>query len=334
MKLIGPSFRLCSLLLPFLLPVNSTFALDGSNSKSRGTEQKKRTGVSVTLSQNPFGDDATLNARLNLIDRAFRSLRWFSEQRVELKDGVHTSYLISDSIIQAMALSPERTETLNALFRERSERHTKNLEPLNSQRMRERDLKAQELGFPTKLLVHVSVPELPKEEVAKRLVAYEAAEIQAEQEMLEKLKKLLSRSELSRIADCWLESNRLYTPFAKFWLELTDDQVAKIRTASYEKLKFEYQVREAITSSKIEDYNEALVSDPIWFDHTFLPYSFLNVDQFKKAKWTMKRIREVDSFDARIKSLKGADSLAAKSELRILGTLYEEGRRQELLNRK
>ena len=332
MILIGSSLRLYALFLPVLIPVQSTFALDGSNSKGRGTEQKKRTGVSFTLSQNPFGDEATLNARLNLIDRAFRSLRWFSEQRVELKDGVNTSYLISDSIIRAMSLSPERAESLNALMRERYARHTKNLEPLNSQKLRERDLKAQELGFPSKLLVYVSVPELPKEEIAKRLIAYEVAEIQAEKELLESLEKLLSRSELSKIADCWLESNRLYTPFAKFWLELSDDQVAKIRTASNEKLRFEYQVRESITSSKIEDYNEALSSEPIWFDHTFLPYSFLNVGQFMKAKWTMKRFHDVDSFDERIKSLKKADSLAAKSELRILGALYVEGRRQEQLN--
>jgi hypothetical protein len=63
-----------------------------------------------------------------------------------------------------------------------------------------------------------------------------------------------------------------------------------------------------------------------------MPYSYLNVEQFKKAKRALSRWNGTASFVQRIRTLEQENTVTAKAEWKILKELYQQGAKSEAAN--
>ncbi len=286
---------------------------------------KHSSGVALSVSQNPFGENAELQARLRLIDKSSPSLSWFTQHAVAKKDGQYASYLIGESLIRTMGLKPEENSALELAFKLRLEKHHQNVLPLVGQRDRERDSRFSKAGYPPQLLKNLSVPEMDKEELNTLLTEYEQKEFAAEVVLLEELEEILAPRKFQQLVDYWLNQSNLYSPVARHYLQLSDEQMANIKDATYEKLRYEFELLESVKTSDIEERNKFLTSDQKWHENIFKPFAFLSLDQFRKARRTLKGWNNNPSFEQRMSDLKIKGSISSKAELRVLGKLYRDG---------
>lgn len=318
------------LVLQMILVVNSSaIVIRACDDQRPNAAEERKTGVWLNVSTNPFSDKAELLAKVRFIDRSSPSLAWFTERSVALKDGEYMSYVSSESLIRTMGLRKEEAEAINRAFKTRQEKHEENLQPLSTELQRDRESKLITKGFPSHLLKKASLAKLEESEIETYLRSYEEQELKVEAELISVLEEVLPPSKFEQLADFWLTPSNLYIPFAQYYLNLTDDQVQQIRQATFEKIRFEYELKESVSSESIDDVNAALISNPTWHENNYKPLSYLTLEQFMKVRRMLKSWKGIASFEAKLKALRETKSSAAQAELQVLGKLYEEGAKRE-----
>lgn len=291
----------------------------------------KSTAITFSLNPDPFGSDAYISARISYIDRDSPSLGWHTRSRDDAVTG--ESRKIRDSYIRMVNLGPEEVKALDTLFQERLDAHERNRQEISPWYARELDLELVKRGVPQKFASHASLDPPAARDIDAIFKRYAKAELAAERSLVSRLDEVLSPDKFAFFAEEWGSGSLLYIPIFAHFLELTEDQIAKVHKACEDAYRMELQLKHRHRDAELYERYALLLNNQEFQELRLRPYSYLTPKQFRRAaKSTLRPWRTNPQFSERLRALQTDNSVLAISELKVLGDLYKEGARLENAN--
>lgn len=284
-------------------------------------EQKARAQLARESRPKDRTQPASLESRLKQIDSQSACLKWFQEIQVisNIEDFSYKG-IERDRLVKMLKTSESEVMELDAIFRERVEKHIKARQPFEASisvdRQRQTSIASEPVLTPDELLSKRSILEYARQE---RLSEFHA---------LDRIVDVIDPRQFEVLVGHW-GKRMMSIPISQKYLGLSPEQceaVAKDEEA------FERTKKEIVVGVKAQDALQKLRFSDSLFKAKYKPYSHLTPEQLLRSRLWLTEWRQCRSFDDRMKIL-SQDPVAFKddervwkaAELEILGDLYREG---------
>jgi len=264
---------------------------------------------------------ASLESRLKQIDTQSACLKWFQEIQVisNIEDFSYKG-IERDRLVKMLKASESEVMELDAIFRERVEKHIKARQPFQASisvdRQRQTSIASEPVLTTEELLSKRSILEYARQE---RLSEFHA---------LDRIVEVIDPRQFEVLVGHW-GFRSMSIPVSQKYLGLSPEQceaVAKDEEA------FERTKKEIVVGVKAQDALQKLRFSDSLFKAKYKPYSHLTPEQLLRSRLWLTEWRQCRSFDDRMKILSQDPSVFMEderirkaAELEILGDLYREG---------
>jgi hypothetical protein len=289
--------------------------------------------LSISASRNldsPYGKNPSLESLVSLTEHESVSFLWFSTI-VHFANGKNEAVNQRDLVLRLIRASQADIVELDALFNERKDDRARNKLVLNGYDRLEKTqylalfgVKGRESSVGTSPL-----PAKPAtlEYLTSCLKQYEELEWESESKWAKKLSEILDPIDLGMLAEHWINSPKmLHVPLSVVHLGLDAGKAAEMKIACREYQRIHVIKTKEHSTSELGISVERMQSDPELQESRLRVFSLLNPDQFKLAtRMAWPQWGNTRTFAGRVEKIKSSESVAAKLELRLLRTVYEEG---------